>query len=212
MLLRKKFVILVLSITLVSLSFGMNGSFPVFAETEGQQLEKEYSYKIVTEGINRYSYVYDKDNKLLAESVFNLESGKLTTVDHETGDRFVEMINVEESSDDYDGSRMLSGKALAKSKYKKISTHSGTLKITKYTVVAVAAAIGAVTGGAGAAAITAVATKIVADKCDKVKYTVTLYGYNEGKTYHYKRVFKFYNKSTNKKLGPNITTYNTTHK
>lgn len=185
----------------------------VYASNTVKLDTNELTYKSGLKGTKSYGYVFDNDGKLLAKSVYDQKTGTVLTNDYTIDAQFKSNVNSIEyghpsSEELLDSENVL----LSKSKYKKISTHEGTLNIAGYSTIGIIAAIVAITGGVAASVVGAIASAAISQHCSKLKYTVTIYGYNVGKTHHYKRVFKFYNKKTGKKLGPTITTYNTTHK
>lgn len=196
-----------------SLQFNKNTFDDTALSTNG------YTCSIKELGNKTISYVYDKSNRLVGSATYNKNNGMITSHDFTKNKVFKAVFNDKNKTidiNDYNNKNIekIYKAKKGKSKYKFLYSQYGKMTVAKWTLVGVIAGLAALVKNPKPvmAVIVAVATAIISDGLSEVNYKISVYGYKKGKTYHFKRVFKFYNRKTKKQLGPLVTTYNIAHK
>lgn len=196
------FMALVLALTFVFSSF----TSPAFAyENIDLNLCKAERVELGSRSITR---IYSPSKELLAETEYDEITGVMETHDYVNGINVAQKVDLGETIQSMADNHI---QLTSSGSYKYVTSHSGSFTVAGISAAAITTIILAHAPGVGWATALKLANILIQSGCSGARYTVDLYAYTKNGVYHAKRVFKVYNKSTGKKIGPDLVGYATSH-
>lgn len=205
-----KIVVVVILLNMVFTSIpGINATPSVKRIKAVQMSDLGYTSKVIERNDGaKIANVYEK-GKLVATAMLDKKEEKLKVVSRENTKVFSQKFDIKEINE---LKKIVSNGFNKKGKYRYVTTHRGTVRIAYLAKAVIVATILVIAPEISLLRIASLVSAIIQAKANRIRYTVDIYMYNKKREYHFKKVFKFYKRKTNKKLGPTIVTYNVVHR